>query len=79
MKSIIWRKSCNVFIKNLEISFQLKKDVDILDDIGVSKLSAKFFLKVNYSFIVLLNLNRIALTTQEDELKSQEVEFTESK
>jgi len=53
--------------------------VDILGDIAVSKLSAKFFLKVNYSFNVLLNLNLTALTTQEDELKSQEVEFTESK
>jgi len=24
--------------------------MDILDDVGVSKLSAKFFFKVNYSF-----------------------------
>jgi len=27
-----------------------KNDMDILDDMGVSKLSAKFFPKVNYSF-----------------------------
>jgi len=30
--------------------FLRKKDVDILDDMGVSKLSAKVFIKVNYSF-----------------------------
>jgi len=36
--------------KNL-ISFQLKNDMDILDDMGVSKLSAKvFFFIMNYSF-----------------------------
>jgi len=27
--------------------------MDILDDIGVSKLSAKVFLKVNYSFNII--------------------------
>jgi len=27
-----------------------KKDMDILDDMGVSKLSAKVFFKMNYSF-----------------------------
>jgi len=27
-----------------------KKDMDILDDMGVSKLSAKVFFKVNYFF-----------------------------
>jgi len=47
MKSIIWRKSWNVFIKNLNF-FSIE---EILDDMGVSKLSAKvFFFKVNYSF-----------------------------
>jgi len=29
--------------------------VDILDDMGVSKLSAKVFLKVNYSFKVFMD------------------------
>jgi len=33
------------------IFFRVKKDIDILDDMGVkSKLSAKVFFKVNYSF-----------------------------
>jgi len=41
---IIWRKSWNVFIKNLNFfSTEEKKEVDILDDMGVSKLSASFF------------------------------------
>jgi len=40
-----------MFISKTLISFRLKKkDMDILDDMGVSKLSAKVFLKVNYSF-----------------------------
>jgi len=43
MMSIIWRKSWNVFIKIS--STEKMKDVDILDDMGVSKLSAKVFLK----------------------------------
>jgi len=30
--------------------------MDILDDMGVSKLSANFFLKVNYSFNVKVQL-----------------------
>jgi len=34
------------------------KDVDILDDMRVSKLLAKFFLKVNYSFKEFEHLNR---------------------
>jgi len=46
LKSIIWRKSWNVFIKNLTFFSQSS----ILDDMGVSKLSAKVFLKVNYAF-----------------------------
>jgi len=29
--------------------------MDILDDMGVSKLSAKVFLKVNYSFTLINN------------------------
>jgi len=43
-----------MFSSKTLISFRLKKDMDILDDMGVSKLSAKvfFFLKVNYSFNV---------------------------
>jgi len=39
-----------MFSSKTLISFRLKKDMDILDDMGVSKLSAKVFLKVNYSF-----------------------------
>jgi len=35
--------------------------MDILDDIGVSKLSAKVFLKVNYSFKFGQNGSRLAL------------------
>jgi len=31
-------------------------DMDILNDMGVSKLSAKVFLKVNYSFKGILHL-----------------------
>jgi len=31
--------------------------MDILDDMGVSKLSAKVFLKVNYSYKCLSSLN----------------------
>jgi len=31
--------------------------MDILDDTGVSKLSAKVFLKVNYSFNFLRNVS----------------------
>jgi len=40
-----------MFIKNLNFfsTEERKKDMDILDDMGVSKLSAKVFLKVNYS------------------------------
>jgi len=35
-----------------------KKDVDILDDMGVSNYQEKFFLKVNYSFnITYSNFN----------------------
>jgi len=30
--------------------------VDILDDMGVSKLLAKFFLKVNYSFNIIFRI-----------------------
>jgi len=42
--NIIWRKSWNVFIKNLNFfSTEEKKEEDILDDMGVSKLSAKVF------------------------------------
>jgi len=39
--------------------------MDILDDMGVSKLSAKVFSKVNYSFNLLLSLKiaGIALTS----------------
>jgi len=38
--------------------------MDILDDMGVSKLSAKvFFFKVNYSFKIHLNLKRIRKKT----------------
>jgi len=39
-------KSCNVFIKNLNffLTEERKKDMDILDDMGVSKLSAKVYL-----------------------------------
>jgi len=32
------------------------KDVDILDDMGVSKLSANVFLKVNYSNIFVVTV-----------------------
>jgi len=32
--------------------------MDILDDMGVSKLSAKVFLKVNYSFKTLVKINQ---------------------
>jgi len=39
-----------MFSSKTLISFRLKKDMDILDDMGVSKLSAKVFSKVNYSF-----------------------------
>jgi len=49
MKSITvyGEKSWNVFIKNLNFF-----STEIMDDMGVSKLSAKvfFFSKVNYSF-----------------------------
>jgi len=39
-------KSWNVFIKNLNLKKKKKNDMDSLDDMGVSKLSAKvFFLK----------------------------------
>jgi len=31
--------------------------MDILDDMGVSKLSAKVFSKVNYSFNILLQMS----------------------
>jgi len=42
-----------MFSSKTLIYFRLKKiDMDILDDMGVSKLSAIFFLKVNYSFKV---------------------------
>jgi len=34
----------------------LKEDMDILDDMGVSKLSANVFSKVNYSFKYLVML-----------------------
>jgi len=34
-----------MFSSKTLISFRLKKDMDILDDMGVSKLSAKVFLK----------------------------------
>jgi len=44
-------KNPGMFSSKTLISFQLKKDMDILDDMGVSKLSAKvFFFKVNYFF-----------------------------
>jgi len=42
-----------MFSSKTLISFRLKKDMDISDDMGVSKLSAKVlfcFFKVNYSF-----------------------------
>jgi len=39
-----------MFSSKALISFRLNKDMDILDDMGVSKLSAKVYLKVNYSF-----------------------------
>jgi len=43
-----------MFSSKTLISFRLKKkDIDILDDMGVSKLSAKVFSKVNYSFKIL--------------------------
>jgi len=32
--------------------------MDILDDMGVSKLPANFFLKVNYSFKEAMNMRR---------------------
>jgi len=39
------------FHQKPEFLFDLRKtDMDILDDMGVSKLSAKVFSKVNYSF-----------------------------
>jgi len=41
--------------------------MDILDDMGVSKLSAKVFLKVNYSFKLACNLfNSIYATDRSD-------------
>jgi len=43
-------KNPGMFSPKTSISKRRKKDMDILDDIGVSKLSAKVFLKVNYSF-----------------------------
>jgi len=39
-----------MFSSKTFISFRLKKEVDNLDDMGVSKLSAKVFSKVNYCF-----------------------------
>jgi len=51
LKSIIWRKSWNVFIKNLNFfSTEERKTWTSWMTWGVSKLSAKVFLKVNYSF-----------------------------
>jgi len=38
-------KNPGMFSSKTLIFFQLKKDMDILDDIGVSKLSANVFLK----------------------------------
>jgi len=37
--------------------------MDILDDMGVSKLSANVFLKVNYSFNEYLKFKRTAFVT----------------
>jgi len=44
MKYIIWRKSWNVF-KNLNFFLTEERKTDILDDMGVNKLSAKVFSK----------------------------------
>jgi len=44
-------KNAGMFSSKTLISFRRrKKDMDILDDMGVRKLSTKGFLKVNYSF-----------------------------
>jgi len=43
-----------MFSSKTLIYFRL--EMDILDDMGVSKLSANFFLKVNYSFNVKVQL-----------------------
>jgi len=42
-------KNPGMFSSKTLISFRMKKDMDILDDMGVSKLSAKLF------FISILN------------------------
>jgi len=42
LKSIIWRKILKCFPQNPE-----EKDMNILDDMGVSKLSGNFYLKFN--------------------------------
>jgi len=47
-----------MFSSKTLISLQVKKDMDILDDMWVSKLSAKLFFKVNYSFkITVIYMN----------------------
>jgi len=38
-----YMKNAGMFSSKTSISFQLKKDMDILDDMGVSQLSAKVF------------------------------------
>jgi len=38
-------KNPGMFSSKTLISFRLRKDMDILDDMGVSKLSAKVFFK----------------------------------
>jgi len=46
--------------------------MDILDDLGVSKFSAKVFLKVNYSFnIIVMTVFPVCLY---DKLKSNQIE-----
>jgi len=62
MKSIrpIWRKSWNVFIKNLNFfSTEEGKRFDILDDMGVTKLSAKDFYKWTTPFKGMFHLTMI--------------------
>jgi len=43
-------KNPRMFIKNPFLFDSRKKDMGILDDMGVSKFQKRFFLKVNYSF-----------------------------
>jgi len=52
--------------------------VDILDDMGVSKLSAKVFFKVNYSFKMLNKILNLTFENHANEFSYNEMNIEEN-